>query len=154
MTKHGYEVRRVNMKHRGGTKEYHLIMIRRDDGVGITIARWNGVGKWGQVQVEKGSHGKIEGFFLDKKKDKTGNGYGIEDDFAIRVNDGVELKNALGEYWPRLDKLVIEYILGTSDGTLPPGDPDDSNEPVSDQASATVEKPVVTADKHADWGSW
>ncbi|CCG43318.1 hypothetical protein [Magnetospirillum molischianum] len=151
MSEFTYSVRTVDMKYRSGTKEYHLVLVQRNDGQGIAVARWNGDGKWGQIQVEKGSIVKILQFFNSKFNEKTGaGGYFVEADNTKSELTSAGMLAALGRYQTKLDRSLITYLVGTG-----PEPSDEFNEDFVEESVVPKRAPgESTAVINRNWGTW
>lgn len=53
MSNGSYSTLRTSLDHKGGTKAYHLILIKTPDGRGMLIRRFGKVGQFGDVMVEQ-----------------------------------------------------------------------------------------------------
>jgi len=92
-------------KHAGGTKEYHMVLIRTNDGRGMVINRWGRLMAAGQMSVEKGDFVDVRRAFDKKYKDKYEGeyrqGYSSRSKIANSLD---ELRQTLGFLWAKLGK--------------------------------------------------
>lgn len=93
MTTFPMRVTKQTLDHQGGTKSYHFVFIRNNDGYGLLIKRWGKKGAFGQMEVLEGP--LAEDIWRRTLKDKQKRGYSIETERLIDVNDLGQLKTAL-----------------------------------------------------------
>jgi hypothetical protein len=102
-----FTVRRDSRRHRGGTKDYHLVAIlNEDNGRCLLIQRWAKAGQWGTgIKVTPCATGRD----LDREWDKVAKVKFRAGEYEGRLptkgsdhDDLDSLKKNLGQYWPRL----------------------------------------------------
>jgi predicted DNA-binding WGR domain protein len=107
------QVRKVSLRHRGGTKEYHLLCVVNDSiGHGIVVNRWGKTGAWGQMKTERDDGKKSFNSFLAKLQEKEARGYSIYKDEANSYDTNEAAKSAIGmAYWPQLGAANILHVM-------------------------------------------
>lgn len=114
-----FKIRKVSLRHRGGTKEYHFVSIRSADpskGPSLAIFRWGKAGSWGQLSFDRGNVFGVEDACEKKLREKEGRGYSVSKDATVEVNDLAALKTSLGVgYWGSLGEHIDYLLPGAAD---------------------------------------
>lgn len=70
------QIHKLSLRHRGGTKDYHLVSIISEAGNGLLINRWGKAGSWGSLKIEQfGSKAATDRAFEHLFESKEGRGY-------------------------------------------------------------------------------
>ncbi|SER29342.1 WGR domain-containing protein, predicted DNA-binding domain in MolR [Faunimonas pinastri] len=138
-------VSRVSLRHRQGTKDYHLLRLTAADGTSVVVNRWGKAEAWGQTKVDRYANSlDAERNYNSKLRQKENGGYERElTKLNTTVVDLDALKGALGAWWTVMGKTLVDMLGG-------------GISKVSDDAFAAEPEPEVTvADRVAanpDWG--
>lgn len=109
----GIFIRKVSMRHRSGTKEYHLLLVKNSaNGRGILVNRWGKAGAWGQMKTEKNTEANSANSFTSKVNEKEARGYNIYADKIEEAANVEEAKSIIGmTYWPQLGAANLEHVF-------------------------------------------
>lgn len=108
----------LTMKHRGGTKAYHLCKITRADGKSILIKRWGKVDEWGQTQVLRGYDDTLASHWREKDAEKSRRGYQPGSTKQRFCEAESQLIVDLGKYWDSLAEAHRQFLTDLSDDEL------------------------------------
>lgn len=106
-------IRKLSMQHRGGTKEYHLLLVANsENGKGLLVSRWGKTGAWGQMKTEKGTESDATRAFHAKFDEKSTRGYRTTADKTDGVHTYEEAAKIIGmTYWPQLGAHNLEHVF-------------------------------------------
>ncbi|WP_168342099.1 WGR domain-containing protein [Rhizobium leguminosarum] len=98
MSVYPIKVHSISLDHRGGTKSYHLMMIRAANGNTVVVYRWGKTGVFGEVKIETYDGPiKAQKGWDKKEREKTNNGYSQTGPAVEKTaNDASELMAAIG----------------------------------------------------------
>lgn len=106
-------IRKVSLRHRSGTKEYHLLLIQNGHtGTGVLVNRWGKAGAWGQMKTEKGSTNDCAKNYSAKLHEKESRGYNIYSDKHENFSDAESAKGFIGvTYWPQIGPDNLLHVF-------------------------------------------
>jgi predicted DNA-binding WGR domain protein len=105
---------KLSLRHRSGTKEYHLVLVSNAKGHGLLIKRWGKAGAWGQLQMALYKSATATQAAFDKMRaTKESRGYSIE--VGHQHTESTDLagfqKNLGAQYMPEI-ATHMAYITG------------------------------------------
>lgn len=114
-----YLVTRRSLRHRSGSKEYHLLLITNAETKHSLIAlRWGKTGAWGQMQVISGSSYDMIKVLNSKTHEKEKGGYNQIVNNVSNAETVDEVKKlATVAYWAKLGGDNIRKVMPEADIT-------------------------------------
>lgn len=115
-----YVLKRTSLKHRGGTKEYHLVLIVTPQQTGILIRRFGKVGAFGEVMVEQFNNALVaEANYCQLLLKKTAERKGYSKTVSNSTEcDFDELQKRIGRpLWAKLSPANIRFLNADADVT-------------------------------------
>jgi predicted DNA-binding WGR domain protein len=105
-----------SFNHKGGTKSYHLMLIKTNDGRAVVINRWGKTGAFGEMEVKEfTSIPEALKRWQAKERDKTRNGYGpIGPTKSVVAAAPAELTKAIG--LATFNKMGAKAVKHLDDG--------------------------------------
>ncbi len=133
---------KLSLRHRGGTKDYHLVQILNANGRGLLIKRWGKAGQWGQVQIEAYSSAyDLDKAFTKMRSTKESRGYTMEvGHWSGEAADNAEFLKALGPQYAAIPGAQFDHVLG---------DDDEINQILGDDAPDTADMVKVGLEREA-----
>ena len=97
-------IERVSLKHKGGTKAFHLYVISNIQGKSLFVTRWGRIGAFGSIKVEEfDTRKEAEKAFGKKLNEKTSRGYRND-------NNGGEIANAQDEFSTKVGMILFNKL--------------------------------------------
>lgn len=112
------KITKTSARHRGRTKDYHLVLITTSDGRSMVVIRFGKKDQWGQMKVHLfNSIADGESFFSNKRDEKMGGEYTlpITPISVVEVPALDNLQKYLSAYWPKLGATNIEWLVPGAD---------------------------------------
>jgi predicted DNA-binding WGR domain protein len=107
------KVTKRSFDHRGGTKEYHTLLIAASNGDerGLLVKRWGKTGAWGQLQFIGGDTTRVTAEYDKVIREKSGRGYSPTKQTDRTVNSVAELREAVGPgYWREMGSYLPDLL--------------------------------------------
>lgn len=106
-----------SLRHRSGTKEYHLLSIEnRDTGNSIIVTRWGKTSTWGQLKVERGSRSQVEKIWNAKTHEKEKGGYEQTRNKTVEVASASEIIKIVGpQYYKNVGADNLKFVDSSLD---------------------------------------
>jgi predicted DNA-binding WGR domain protein len=111
MTVFPIEIMRTDLVHEGGTKEYHVVLIKGGKG-SVVINRWGKRGDWGTVtQKSYWHHSDAAMDYSRKIREKEGRGY-VKENFGPNdvCYDEADFKADIGLYYRELNNSALTTL--------------------------------------------
>jgi len=111
---------RESLRHRQGTKAYHLLRIMTASGPALTINRWGKTEAWGEIQIVRhDSMAQATTAYNQEKREKEGRGYSV---YMMARSDNAddfeEFKKVLGpQYFSQLGVDNLRHLSPDFDTT-------------------------------------
>lgn len=114
-----FTINKVSMRHRGGSKEYHLLAVtNHDTGKGVIVNRWGKVGSWGQMKTERKTATRVNNMLFDKIREKEARGYISTSTNNYECKSVEEARSTLGvQYWAQMGALNLDHVFPGIDTT-------------------------------------
>lgn len=155
-------VQKLSLKHRLGSKEYHIVLIANANG-GLIVNRWGKTGTWGQMQTDFHLSDAAKSAFEAKRREKEGRGYHEERITTVVCDDYDAFNKALGpQYMMQIggDNLnrIVPGISIVGSREVKPRIWDEKAGRYADHTPKTIPEPETTIEEHisrnANWGAF
>lgn len=132
-------------EHKGGTKEYHLMLLRNKQDRCIMIRRWGRVGRAVNVKVDTADV-RTSGYYSNADAERRHRGYLLKNRIEGEASDLQELINAITvPVWTKLGFEAVKIICPSVDVSRlkparPPEYDEDGRRIRSDRMSSSAEE--------------
>lgn len=115
MSAYPVSITSISMDHKGGTKSYHLYLIRSADGPNaVFVSRWGKTGQFGDLKVQISPPDVADKAFDKKLSEKTSGGYAVKTHKDLHANSWDEVTRTLGA--PLISKIGASAIAAIDNG--------------------------------------